>query len=100
MVLFSSPSGEITFAIIKSSKLLAEFVFRDRKMKVHTIEFEHRGSKRRMHFDKTMIRNAKQPENGTTEVDKIGDKPNRKASPPNSLPERPIILGLGPNGLR
>jgi len=69
-------------------------------MKVHTIEFEIRGSKRRINFDKTMIRNAKQPENGTTEVDKMGDKPNRKASPPNSLPEGPIILGSKPNGLR
>ena len=100
MVLFSSPSGEITFAIIKSSKLLTGFIFRNGKMKVHTIEFEFRGSKRRMHFDKTMIRNSKQPENRTIGVGKIGDKPNRKASHPNSLAEGPIILGLGPNGLR
>lgn len=100
MVLFSSPSGEITFTIIKSSKLLAGLAFRDDKTKVHTIEFEIRGSKRRMHFDKTMIRNSKQPENRTTGVDKMGSQPNRKAIPPNSLAERLIILGSGPDGLR
>ena len=100
IVLFSSPSGEITFVIIKSSKLLAEFVFRDRKMKVHNIEFEIRGSKRRMHFDKTMIRNSKQPENRTTGMGKMGSQPNRKAIPRNLLAERLLVLGVEPNGLR
>ena len=90
----------MAFTIIKSSKLLAEIVFRDSKMEVHTIEFEIRGSKRRMHFDKTMIRNSTQPENRTTEVDKVGSRLKRKASPSNSLAEGPIILGLGPDGLR
>ncbi|GET21095.1 hypothetical protein CLV93_10938 [Prolixibacter denitrificans] len=100
MVLFTFPSGEITFTIIKSSELLTGLAFRDGKTKVHNIEFEIRGSKRRMHFDKTMIRNSKQPDNRATEMDKVGSQPNRKAIPPNSLAERLIILGSGPDGLR
>lgn len=90
----------MTFTIIRSSKLLAGLTFRDGKTKVHNIEFEIRGSKRRMHFDKTMIRNSKQPENRTIEVDKVGSRLKRKAIPSNSLAERLIILGSGPDGLR
>ena len=90
----------MVFTIIKSSELLAGFAFRDKEMKVRIIEFELQGLKRLMHFDKTMIRNSKQPENRTIGVSKIGDKPNRKASHPNSLAEGPIILGSKPNGLR
>ncbi|WP_153637032.1 hypothetical protein [Prolixibacter denitrificans] len=47
-----------------------------------------------------MIRNSKQPDNRATEMDKVGSQPNRKAIPPNSLAERLIILGSGPDGLR